>query len=359
MNTANLITPVTASVSLMFTAVADKECTVKEPEEMSDDDFFCDETQDETSENFLNNNISIYLSEIKDIPVMTLEEEMECGKKLKLGHMAEELLKNNENLTSVQIQMLNSLVKDGESAKEEFSVRNLKLVISIAKKYYRSNSHVELADLIAEGNVGLIKAIEKFDYEKGYRFSTYATWWIKQMIGRYVMDNSSNIRVPVHIREIEHKIKKTFVMFAEQEGRNPTNEELSQILGYPLEKIQFVLDSTQDILSLDKSYAKTASDEREYTLADILPDDKSLSPEKYAQNKELMRVLDEIMNGELSERERIIIMHRFGLGGCEVMTLQMLGEKFGITRERVRQIESRAMRQFRKPRNMRRLEGFL
>lgn len=240
-----------------------------------------------------------------------------------------------------------------KKAKEELTNSNLRLIIAIARKYAPKGSL--LADLIQEGNLGLLKAVEKFDYRKGFKFSTYATWWIRQSITKYLAEHTRTIRVPLHIIEAIHKISKiVFTKFYQEYGREPTLEELSKETGLSIEKLTYIFKVMKQPISLET----TIGEDEDTTLKDFLEDETVLSPEKISFNQDLSRKIKELLR-TLSPREEKIIRLRFGLGEKESYTLEEVGKAFGITKERIRQIEGQALRKLKHPNRLRLLKNFL
>ncbi len=235
-----------------------------------------------------------------------------------------------------RLERLDQIVRD---ACNEMIKANLRLVISIAKRYVGHG--LSLADLIQEGNIGLIKAIFRFDYKEGYRFSTYATWWIKQSIVRAISDKSKTIRLPVHFVELKTKVLKSFYNSLNKYGREPTIEQMAEETGLPLKKVRAVLSAVQEPVSLESPIGDEDS-----TLKDFIKDPKAISPFDSVLHTELSRKLQTMLS-TLTPREQEILRLRFGIGGETEHTLQEIGEKFGVTRERIRQIEKRSLQKLR------------
>ena len=237
--------------------------------------------------------------------------------------------------------------------KEELVKANLRLIISLARKY--SPKGVFLGDLIQEGNIGLLKAIEKFDYRKGFKFSTYATWWIRQSITRYLAENTRTIRVPVHIIEIIYKISKIIsTKFYQEYGRDPTLDELSKETGLPIEKLNYIFKVIKQPISLET----TIGEDEDATLRDFIEDQNTVKPDEVTFNVALSEKVRELLK-TLSPREEKIIRLRFGIGEREACTLEEVGNKFGVTKERIRQIESMALRKLKHPNRIKLLKNFL
>jgi RNA polymerase primary sigma factor len=237
--------------------------------------------------------------------------------------------------------------------KEELVKANLRLIISLARKY--SPKGMFLSDLIQEGNIGLLKAIEKFDYRKGFKFSTYATWWIRQSITRYLAENTRTIRVPVHIIETIYKISKIIsTKFYQEYGRDPTLDELAKETGHSIEKLNYIFKVMKQPISLET----TIGEDEDTTLRDFIEDQNTIKPDEATFNTALSEKIRELLK-TLSPREEKIIRLRFGIGEREAYTLEEVGNKFGVTKERVRQIESMALRKLKHPNRIKLLKNFL
>jgi RNA polymerase primary sigma factor len=272
------------------------------------------------------NSLQSYLKEISQYPLLTEKEEKELAKRIKRGD---------------------------KKAREKFIKANLRLVVSIAKKYVEQTPHLTFIDLIQEGNLGLLKAIEKYDWRKGFRFSTYATWWIRQYITRAIADQSRTIRLPVHIVESLFKYNKAKKQLLQELGREPTLEELSAELGEPQEKIKQLEEVSQGVVSLDQ----TLEPEGEGKLLDVVPDSRSISPTKTTSLAILRSQLEEILQ-DLTPRERKILEMRFGLKDGIPRTLEEVGREFKVTRERIRQIQQRALEKIKLHKKIKELEEY-
>ncbi len=269
--------------------------------------------------------VHMYLKEIGKVPLLSQEEENELSKRLKEG--------------------------DTEAGKR-LAEANLRLVVSIAKRYVGRG--MLLPDLIQEGNLGLMKAVDKFDYERGYRFSTYATWWIRQAITRAIADQGRTIRIPVHMVETVNRIRKVSRSMTQNLGREPSADELSQVMQMPRQQVVEILRIMMDPVSLEMP----VGDEEEAHLGDFMPDMRQPAPAEEAAFRMMQGQIAEVM-ATLTERERQVLNLRFGLEDGEVHTLEEVGEQFHVTRERIRQIEAKALRKLRHPSRSRKLRDYL
>ena len=268
--------------------------------------------------------IKMYLREIGQIPLLSYEEEIEYAQKVLNGD---------------------------EEAKQKLIESNLRLVVSIAKKH--TNRGLKMLDLIQEGNMGLMKAVEKFEYEKGFKFSTYATWWIRQAITRAIADQGRTIRIPVHMIETINKIKKESRIILQETGKEPTAEELSKKLELPVEKVKNILEMNQDPISLETPVGS----EEDSELGDFVEDDKFANPYDATTRVLLKEQLDEVLK-TLNEREEKVLRYRYGLDDGSQKTLEEVGKIFNVTRERIRQIEVKALRKLRHPSRRKKLEDY-
>ena len=268
--------------------------------------------------------IKMYLREIGQIPLLSYDEEIEYAQKVLNGD---------------------------EEAKQKLIEANLRLVVSIAKKH--TNRGLKMLDLIQEGNMGLMKAVEKFEYEKGIKFSTYATWWIRQAITRAIADQGRTIRIPVHMIETINKIKKESRIILQETGKEPTAEELSKKLEIPVDKVKNILEMNQDPISLETPVGS----EEDSELGDFVEDDKFLNPYDATTRVLLKEQLDEILK-TLNEREEMVLRYRYGLDDGSQKTLEEVGKIFNVTRERIRQIEVKALRKLRHPSRRKKLEDY-
>ena len=269
--------------------------------------------------------VKVYLKEIGTVPLLSSEEELELAKRV---------------------------VEGDEKAKKRLSEANLRLVVSIAKRYLGRGMH--FLDLIQEGNLGLMKAVEKFDYTKGFKFSTYATWWIRQAITRAIADQARTIRIPVHMVETMNKVRRVSGQLLHNNGREPTPEEVAEELNMPVEKIREIMRASQDPLSLETPIGE----EDDTHLGDMVPDGDALAPVEEASHVLLREQLMDVL-GTLTPRERKVLQMRFGISGGRPHTLEEVGKEFDVTRERIRQIEAKALRKLRHPSRSKKLKDYL
>ncbi len=269
--------------------------------------------------------VKIYLKEIGRVPLLSPEEEIELAQRMSQGD---------------------------PYAKKRLSEANLRLVVSIAKRYVGRG--MQFLDLIQEGNLGLIKAVEKFDYTKGYKFSTYATWWIRQAITRAIADQARTIRIPVHMVETITKVKKVSSTLLHKNGREATPEEIAEELHLPLDRVREIIRISQDPVSLETPIGE----EEDSHLGDFIPDEEAPAPAEAASLTLLKEQLDEVLN-TLTEREGKVLRLRFGLEDGRQRTLEEVGKEFNVTRERIRQIEAKALRKLRHPSRSKKLKDFL
>ena len=294
---------------------------------ISDPDLDNDDTDIDTDgedANVVDDSVKMYLKEIGKIELLDAEQEKE---------IAQRMAKGDEE---AKVLLINS---------------NLRLVVSIAKKYM--NRGLSLLDLIQEGNIGLIKAVDKFDYTKGFKFSTYATWWIRQAITRAIADQARTIRIPVHMVETINKLTRVQRQLVQDLGREPTTEELAEAMGMEVAKIREIQKISQDPISIDKP----VGEEEDSHLVDFISNDELAAPEEEVARILLKEDLIQALNG-LTDRERRVIELRFGLKDGVPMTLEQVGKKLGVTRERIRQIEAKAIRKLNRSPKSKKLEGY-
>jgi RNA polymerase primary sigma factor len=295
--------------------------------------------------------VRVYLREIGRVNLLTAQEEITLAQQLERGEHAREALREPECPSTERLQ-LNRWVQEGQAARERLIQANLRLVVSIAKKYIGRG--MSLLDLIQEGNIGLMRATEKFDYRKGFKFSTYATWWIRQAITRVIADQSRTIRLPVHVGETINRVMRTSNRIQQLTGRDPTPEEIATELDIPPEKVRRVLEAARQTISLETPVGA----EGDSVLADFIEDGRDATPMESASQHILREQIDTVLQ-KLPERERRIIQLRYGLYDGHYRTLEEVGREFGITRERIRQIEARVLRKLRHPYYGRGLRGYL
>lgn len=286
---------------------------------LSQEQYFDDASDD---------SVRLYLREIGKIPLLTTEEEFELAQKVVAGD---------------------------KKAKDKMAEANMRLVVSIAKRY--SGRGLDFLDLIQEGNTGLLRAVEKFDPDKGFKFSTYATWWIRQAITRAIADQARTIRIPVHMVETINKLLRTQRRITQELNREPTIEELAKELEMEPEKVEYVMKIKQDITSLDAGVGRDGDDE-DSVLRDFIEDEEGITPEESAASQLLKEQVQEILSS-LSDREQKIIKMRFGLENGKSHTLEEVGQEFAVTRERIRQIEAKALAKLRKHKDSKKLHEYL
>ena len=299
-----------------------------------DDDILIDDEEEVEVENIdlsvpdgisIEDPVRMYLKEIGKVPLLSAEEEIELAKRMELGD---------------------------QEAKKQLAEANLRLVVSIAKRYVGRG--MLFLDLIQEGNLGLIKAVEKFDYRKGYKFSTYATWWIRQAITRAIADQARTIRIPVHMVETINKLIRVSRQLLQELGREPSPEEISEEMNMPVERVQEILKISQEPVSLETPIGE----EEDSHLGDFIQDDNVPVPADAAAFTLLKEQLVEVL-GTLTEREQKVLRLRFGLDDGRARTLEEVGKEFNVTRERIRQIEAKALRKLRHPSRSRKLKDYL
>ena len=300
--------------------------------------------------------VRMYLREIGQVDLLTIDDERRLAQLIEEGKIAAEKIDaaNEEGtpLDGAEDRMLTRAVKRGERAKSELTQANLRLVVSIAKRY--SGRGMQLLDLVQEGNLGLMRAVEKFDYTKGFKFSTYATWWIRQAITRSIADQARTIRIPVHMVEHMNRVTRAKRTMHQELEREPTIEELAQRVQLEPERVRELLRYSQDPLSLDSP----VGEEDESNLGDFIQDEAADNPADAATKAMLEVAVGEVLS-ELSEREQEIVRLRFGLDGGQAKTLEEVGKAFGVTRERIRQIEAKTLAKLRHPQRSQRLREFL
>jgi RNA polymerase primary sigma factor len=298
----------------------DDEWAVEDGEEevVLDEQVYLDDIADDS--------VRLYLREIGKIPLLSAEEELELARQVVAGD---------------------------KGAKDKMAEANMRLVVSIAKRYVGRG--LDLLDLIQEGNTGLLRAVEKFDPDKGFKFSTYATWWIRQAITRAIADQARTIRIPVHMVETINKLLRTQRRLTQELNREPSNEEIAKAMEIDVDKVEHIMKIKQDISSLD---ASVRDDEEDSVLADFIEDEDTISPEESATNQLLKEHVKDML-GSLTEREQKILKLRFGLEDGKSHTLEEVGQEFSVTRERIRQIEAKALAKLRKHKDAKKLHDYI
>ena len=307
--------------------------------------------------------VRMYLKEIGKVPLLSAEEEIELAQKMEAGAVATEkiaiLEDRMEDADEAEVDELKAEIKNlqkdvdfGSEAKKRLAEANLRLVVSIAKRYVGRG--MLFLDLIQEGNLGLIKAVEKFDYRKGYKFSTYATWWIRQAITRAIADQARTIRIPVHMVETINKLIRVSRQLLQELGREPSPEEIAEEMNMPVDRVREILKISQEPVSLETPIGE----EEDSHLGDFIKDDNVPVPADAAAFTLLKEQLEEVL-GTLTEREQKVLTLRFGLEDGRARTLEEVGKEFNVTRERIRQIEAKALRKLRHPSRSRKLKDYL
>lgn len=298
--------------------------------------------------------VRMYLKEIGKVPLLTASEEIALARKMNAGVLAQRRLSEDSDglLSPEEKASLEKTVKTGRRAKQKLAEANLRLVVSIAKRYVGRG--MMFLDLIQEGNLGLIKAVEKFDYTKGYKFSTYATWWIRQAITRAIADQARTIRIPVHMVETINKVIRVNRQLLQELGHDPSPEETAKELNMPVEKIRDILKIAQDPISLETPIGE----EDDSHLGDFIPDGEASEPSEAASFTLLKEQLSEVLS-TLTYREEKVLRLRFGMEDGRTRTLEEVGREFNVTRERIRQIEAKALRKLRHPSRSKKLKDFL
>lgn len=320
----------------LYTELADLSIEVQvadEPAVEFSDEWVADEAEEEVELNesaylddIADDSVRLYLREIGKIPLLNAEEELELAQRVVAGD---------------------------KKAKDKMAEANMRLVVSIAKRYVGRG--LDLLDLIQEGNTGLLRAVEKFDPDKGFKFSTYATWWIRQAITRAIADQARTIRIPVHMVETINKLLRTQRRLTQELNREPTNEEIAKAMEIDVDKVEHIMKIKQDISSLD---ASVRDDEEDSVLADFIEDEDTVSPEESATGQLLKEHVKEMLSS-LTEREQKILKLRFGLEDGKSHTLEEVGQEFSVTRERIRQIEAKALAKLRKHKDSKKLHDYI
>lgn len=327
------------ALDALYTELADANVTVLTPEaeppaDKMSDEWAAEEGEEEVEvvedqrylDDIADDSVRLYLREIGKIPLLTAEEELALAKRVVAGE---------------------------KDAKDQMAEANMRLVVSIAKRYVGRG--LDLLDLIQEGNTGLLRAVEKFDPDKGFKFSTYATWWIRQAITRAIADQARTIRIPVHMVETINKLLRTQRRLTQELNREPTNEEIAEAMEIEVDKVEHIMKIKQDISSLD---ASIRDDEEESVLADFIEDEDTISPEESATGQLLKEQVKDMLSA-LTEREQKIVRLRFGLEDGRNHTLEEVGQEFAVTRERIRQIEAKALAKLRRHKDVKKLLDYI
>ena len=298
--------------------------------------------------------VRMYLKEIGKVPLLSPDEETDLAQKMSAGSFAKEQLEElgEDSFSPEDLAQMKKLLKAGERAKQKLAEANLRLVVSIAKRYVGRG--MLFLDLIQEGNLGLIKAVEKFDYTKGYKFSTYATWWIRQAITRAIADQARTIRIPVHMVETINKVIRVSRQLLQELGHDPSPEEIADEMKMPVEKVREILKIAQEPVSLETPIGE----EEDSHLGDFIPDEGASEPSEAASFTLLKEQLVDVLS-TLTPREEKVLKLRFGIEDGRTRTLEEVGKEFNVTRERIRQIEAKALRKLRHPSRSKKLKDFL
>jgi len=336
------------SFEVLFEALRDRRIEVRED---SEDALAATELSSDELVH-VSDPVRMYLQEIGRYPLLTPQQEVELSMQMESGVRADEQLEAKADLSEADVRILERAVRNADRARKRLVEANLRLVVSIAKKYVGRG--LSLLDLIQEGNLGLIRAVEKFDYRKGFKFSTYATWWIRQAVTRALADQARTIRVPVHMVETINKLARAQRSLMQDLGREPTIEEIAIELELEPEKVTELRRIALDPVSLETPL----SEEDDSTIGDFVEDTDADVPVEEATFRLLQDYLSLALEG-LNERERQVLIMRFGLADGKVRTLEEVGAYFNVTRERIRQIETKALAKLRQPARAKKLEGYL
>ncbi|GAB4439182.1 MAG: RNA polymerase sigma factor RpoD [Anaerolineae bacterium] len=336
------------------TDLDDSLVAVAEPDEGEDDHDMAFATDDDLeSDVTVEDSVALYLKEISRIPLLTADEEVTLAKAIEKGKRASQKLSRADGALDPQSRaQLRQTVKRGQRARCSLIEANFRLVVSIAKKYVGHG--VSFMDLIQEGNIGLIKAVEKFEYQRGFKFSTYATWWIRQAVSRALSDQGRTIRVPVHMGERITQLSRVSRELVQRNGHTPTEEEIAEEMGISMRLLERIRQAAQYPLSLEME----VGEEMDSTLGDFIEDKNNPHPDDSTMCQLLTERMDDVL-ASLTAREHRVLQLRFGLHDGRSYTLEEVGQKFGVTRERIRQIEAKALSKLRHPRRSRRLRDFL
>ena len=319
-----------------------------EPEE----EIFRRTDDDDLANISVDDGVGLYLREMTRVPLLTNEEEVRLARAIARSRISSRRLRSNGHHTSGAVAKLENEIEDGRLAREHLIKANTRLVVSIAKKYMGRG--VPFLDLIQEGNLGLMKSVEKFNHKLGFRFSTYATWWIRQTITRAIADQGRTIRVPVHMNDRIRRLYKATRELEQSLGRQPTAEEIALDLGVDTEQVEWMLKVSWRPMSLEQP----VGEEEDNEFGSFIEDENAPSPTQAALDNLLKEKIEQVLS-TLAPREQRILRLRFGLVNGKCYTLEEVGQKFGLTRERIRQIEARALRRLRHPRRSRQLKDYL
>jgi RNA polymerase primary sigma factor len=317
-----------------------------------EDDEYVNPNNDDLANISVDDGIGLYLREMTRVRLLTTEEEVQLAKAIERSRSATRKISKTERIPDVELQKLEAAVEAGREAREHLIKANTRLVVSIAKKYMGRG--VPFLDLIQEGNLGLMKSVEKFNYKLGFRFSTYATWWIRQTITRAIADQSRTIRVPVHMNDRIRRLYKVTRELEQALGRAPSPNEVAQELGVDSEQVEWMLKVSWRPLSLEQPIGEEEDNE----FGSVVEDENTPTPSQTVYENLLKDKMEEVLN-TLTPREQRILRLRFGLINGRCYTLEEVGQKFGLTRERIRQIEARALRRLRHPRRSKHLKDYL
>ena len=330
----------------------DEDAVEEDDDSLSDDISELEKTFASSSHAKINDPVKMYLKEIGQIPLLDPKAEPVIAKRIQDREDALQEMKDNPDMSEDRKKELASIIADGEEAKQTLISSNLRLVVSIAKKYVGRG--MLFLDLIQEGNCGLIKAVDKFDYKKGFKFSTYATWWIRQSITRAIADQARTIRIPVHMVETINKLVRIERQLVQELGREPTNEEISEHMGIEVDKVNEIRKIAQEPVSLETPIGE----EDDSHLGDFIEDETAIAPDEAANFSMLKEQLNQVLS-TLSDREKKVLELRFGLNDGTPRTLEEVGKEFEVTRERIRQIEAKALRKLKHPSRSQKLKDFL
>jgi len=341
----------------VLSALNDEGIEVLDTSTSEDDDFESDKLarkEDELAARSAGTGdpVKMYLKSIGRVPLLTAIEEVELSKKVEAGLFAAEKISTEKRMAPTLRRDLDTIVREGAAAKDKLVEANLRLVVSIAKRYVGRG--MLFLDVIQEGNLGLIRAVEKFDYTKGYKFSTYATWWIRQAITRAIADQARTIRIPVHMVETINKVVRVQRQLLQDLGREPTMEEIGKEVDLPPEKVEEVLKIAQDPVSLETPIGE----EGDSHLGDFIEDSDAVVPVDAASFIMMQEQLESVLHS-LTDREKKVVQLRFGLTDGHPRTLEEVGREFGVTRERIRQIESKTLSKLRHPSRSQKLRDYL